>query len=59
MEEDDGYLVSFITDETANRSGCILIDAPRIQAGPVCRLLLPHKICSGTHACWAPRERLS
>jgi carotenoid cleavage dioxygenase len=53
--EDDGYLVSFVTDENAGTSECILIDAARIEDGPVCRIALPHKLCSGTHACWADR----
>ncbi len=54
-DEDDGYLVSFVIDEPKGTSECILIDAKRFQDGPVCRIALPHKICSGTHACWASR----
>jgi carotenoid cleavage dioxygenase len=56
--EDDGYLVSFITDENTGASECILVDALDIEAGPVCRIALPHKLCSGTHSTWAPREQL-
>jgi carotenoid cleavage dioxygenase-like enzyme len=59
VDEDDGYLVSFVTDENAGRSECIIIDAKRVQDGPVARVLLPHKLCSGTHSCWAPREMLA
>ena len=59
VDEDDGYLVSFITDENAGRSECLVIDAKRIHDGPVCRIALPHKICSGTHSCWAPRAAMS
>ena len=55
-KEDDGYLVSFITDENTGTSECILLDAQRIEDGPVCRIALPHKLCSGTHACWADRK---
>ncbi|MGH8310558.1 MAG: carotenoid oxygenase family protein, partial [Steroidobacteraceae bacterium] len=55
-DEDDGYLVSFVTDERARSSECILIDAKRFEDGPVCRIALPHKICSGTHACWTSRS---
>ncbi|MAZ92248.1 MAG: apocarotenoid-15,15'-oxygenase [Maricaulis sp.] len=51
--EDDGYIVSFITDMVENRSECVLIDAQNIADGPVCRIILPHRISSGTHACWA------
>ncbi len=57
-EEDDGYLVSFVTDENTGTSECILLDARHIEDGPVCRIALPHKLCSGTHACWAPRKQL-
>ena len=32
---------------------CVLIDAQNIADGPVCRIILPHRISSGTHACWA------
>lgn len=53
--EDDGYLVSFVIDENSGTSECILIDAKRFADGPVCRIALPHKISSGTHAVWADR----
>ena len=58
-DEDDGYLVSFVTDMNENRSECVVIDAKDVAAGPVCRILLPHRISSGTHACWAPRFMLA
>ncbi len=56
--EDDGYLVSFIIDENRGTSECVLIDARDIEAGPVCRIALPHKISSGTHSWWADRAAL-
>jgi carotenoid cleavage dioxygenase len=55
-EEDDGYLVSFITDENRGTSECILVDCKRFDDGPVVRIALPHKLCSGTHSVWADRE---
>ena len=58
VAEDDGYLVSFITDENSGTSECILIDAQDLAAGPVCRIALPHKISSGTHSCWTERALL-
>lgn len=54
-DEDDGYLVSFVTDENTGTSECIVVDAKRLADGPVCRIALPHKISSGTHAHWAAR----
>ncbi|MGE0805929.1 MAG: carotenoid oxygenase family protein [Burkholderiaceae bacterium] len=52
--EDDGYVVSFITDEQAQCSEVAVLDAKRLADGPVCTIRLPHKISSGTHSCWAP-----
>lgn len=37
----------------------ILIDCKRFEDGPLCRIALPHKISSGTHACWADRRFLT
>ena len=58
VDEDDGYLVSFVTDENRSTSECVLIDCKDFTAGPVCRIALPHKISSGTHAHWADRRVL-
>ncbi len=52
-DEDDGYLVSFIADLNTDKSECVLIDAKNIEAGPVCRIILPERICAGTHSAWA------
>jgi len=57
--EDDGYIVSFITDMNLNRSECVILDAKDIEAGPICQIILPHRICSGTHAVWASAEEIT
>jgi carotenoid cleavage dioxygenase len=54
--EDDGYLITFTMDETRGRSECLILDARRLADGPVARIALPHKICSGTHSVWADRR---
>jgi carotenoid cleavage dioxygenase len=59
VDEDDGYLVSFLIDENQGSSECVLLDARNIAKGPICRIALPHKISSGTHAVWAGREMLA
>ncbi|MEP0643369.1 carotenoid oxygenase family protein, partial [Parasphingorhabdus sp.] len=58
QSEDDGYLISFITDMAQDRSECIIIDAQNVAAGPVCTIILPHRISSGTHATWATAEQI-
>jgi carotenoid cleavage dioxygenase-like enzyme len=57
--EDDGYLVTFVTDMNADRSECWVFDAADIAPGPIARVRLPERISSGTHACWAPGEPVS
>jgi len=54
--EDDGYLVTFVSDMNQNRSECLLIDSQNFESGPVCRIILPHRISSGTHATWGHGE---
>jgi len=50
--EDDGYLVTFITDMNRNSSECLVLDASRIADGPIARVRLPERISSGTHSHW-------
>ncbi len=52
--EDDGYLVTFVTDMNEDRSECLVLDAADVIAGPIARIRLPERIASGTHSCWAP-----
>lgn len=54
--EDDGYLVTFVTDMNEDRSECVLYDAGAMASETVCRIMLPHRISSGTHATWAHGE---
>jgi carotenoid cleavage dioxygenase-like enzyme len=56
--EDDGWLVTFVSDTNTDTSECQLFDARNIAAGPICRLRLPERICAGVHACWAPASAL-
>lgn len=56
--EDDGYLITLTTDMNADASYCLVLDAARLADGPVCRLELPERISSGTHATWADGSEL-
>ena len=56
--EDDGYVMSFVTDMKADRSECVVLDAHDLAAGPVARIILPHRISSGTHSCWADAREI-
>ena len=48
--DDDGYLTSFVVDETENRSEVVVWDAASLD--PVCRLRVPTRVPHGFHACW-------
>lgn len=51
-EEDDGYLITYVTDMIEDRSECVIYDARKLADGPVARIILPARISSGTHATW-------
>jgi carotenoid cleavage dioxygenase-like enzyme len=57
--EDDGWLLSFVTDMNRDRSECWIYAAQNLARGPVARVRLPLRIPSGTHACWAHRDDLN
>lgn len=57
-EEDDGYLVTFISDMIEDRSECVIYDARKMADGPVCRIILPGRMSSGTHATWSQGETI-
>ncbi|MGQ0621055.1 MAG: carotenoid oxygenase family protein [Panacagrimonas sp.] len=56
--EDDGWLVTYISDMNRNVSECWIYAAQNLAAGPLARVRLPLRIPSGTHACWAAAEEL-
>lgn len=56
--EDDGYLVTFTMDLNDDASYCVVLDAARPGDGPVCKLRLPERICSGTHSTWVDGAEL-
>ena len=58
IDEDDGYLISIITNVNKKISACLIFDATNITAGPICTLELPHQVCSGTHATWAQMNEI-
>lgn len=52
--EDDGWILSFMTDVNDWRSACWVFRADDIEAGPVAKVKLPHRIPAGFHAAWIP-----
>ncbi len=56
--EDDGYVITLVTDSNTWKSECLVFDARNVQHGPVCRVQLPHRVPYGFHAAWACGEDL-
>ncbi len=56
--EDDGYVVTMVTDMNTDSSACLVFDAADISAGPMASIELPQRICVGTHSYWADKSRL-
>ena len=50
--EDDGYLVTFASDMNQDLSEALIFDAGDPTQGPICKIRLPERICSGTHSTW-------
>jgi len=56
--EDDGYVITLVTDSGNWQSHCLVFDATDIEAGPIARVRLPQRVPSGFHATWARGEEL-
>ncbi|MFT6050449.1 MAG: carotenoid cleavage dioxygenase-like enzyme [Halioglobus sp.] len=56
--EDDGYVITLITDSNTWRSESLVFDARDIAQGPIARVQLPHRVPNGFHATWARGEDL-
>lgn len=56
--EDDGWLITLVTDLNRNLSEGHIYAAQNLRAGPLARIRLPLRIPSGTHACWADAAAL-
>ena len=55
--EDDGWVVTFVTDAATHRSQCWVFNATAIERGPIARVNLPTRVPVGFHAKWIPGEK--
>ena len=56
--EDDGYVITFVTDLDADRSEALILRADDLEAGPVAQIILPERISVGVHGCWVEGDRI-
>ena len=52
--EDDGYVMTLVTNSRDWSSHCLVFDATDVAAGPMARVTLPQRVPFGFHASWAP-----
>ncbi len=51
-DEDAGYLLTFLYDDTRRTSQLVIVDATDVRAGPVARIAIPQRVPYGFHATW-------
>jgi len=57
-DEDDGYVVTFVTDENTGKSEVQVIAAKQFEAGPIARVQLPVRVPLGFHATWMRGDQM-
>ncbi|CAI9103068.1 OLC1v1001501C3 [Oldenlandia corymbosa var. corymbosa] len=58
VEEDDGYLIFFVHDETTGKSAVNVIDAKTMSSDPVAVVDLPKRVPYGFHAFFVTEDQL-
>jgi carotenoid cleavage dioxygenase len=56
--EGDGYIIALVDNLITNYSDLVILDAQRIDDGPIARAKLPVRIRSGLHGNWADASAL-
>jgi carotenoid cleavage dioxygenase-like enzyme len=56
--EDDGYVITLVSDSKDWKSWCLVFDARDIEQGPIARVRMPQRVPYGFHATWARGEDL-
>jgi carotenoid cleavage dioxygenase-like enzyme len=56
--EDDGYVVTFVTDTETWKTECHVFDARNVGDGPIARVKIPQRVPSGFHCAWVKGEDL-
>ena len=52
--EDDGYLITLAANIETGESECLVIDATRVDDGPIARLPIPQRVPAGYHTWFVP-----
>ena len=58
-EEDDGYLVTYMHDESTGASSMVVYDAKTMASEPIARVALPQRVPYGFHGEWMSEEQFA
>lgn len=53
--ESDGYVMTFVFDETTGNSNLVILDPANFEQEPIAEIHLPVRVPTGFHANWVPR----
>ena len=56
--EDDGYLLTFVTNTKSNKGEIQIFPAEDLSKGPLCQLIVPQQIPPGFHSSFVLPENL-
>ena len=56
--EDDGYLITFVYDESTDKSDFVVFDAKTMSSTPLATLPLPVRVPHGFHGLWVDEQEL-
>lgn len=57
VDEDDGWVMSYVYDANRNASDVVILDAKDFAGPPVATIQLPVRVPFGFHGGWAPDQR--
>ena len=57
--DDDGYVLTFVTDAVTGDSEVVVVDAKRCAEAPICRVVIPQRVPIGYHSWWVGADELA
>ena len=57
--EDDGWLMTYVTDMTTRTADVVILPAQDLAAGPVATIHIPHRVPIGFHGNWIPDSEVA
>ena len=58
VEEDDGYLLTFVFDENTQKSEFVVLDAKTMADQPLARVVLPRRVPYGFHGIYVTEQQI-